>query len=111
MIESFDTQTFWINLNFPASTTLNVKNEWIISGSYSAEYEVWFHIYTPDDNTIIYEKTGASSRAFKFIAETADGYKIQIIAPTAFRITVTFESEQTGAIPIINILTRTLYIK
>lgn len=109
--ESFDTQTFRISLNFSASTTLTVKNGWTVSGSYSAEYEVSFYIYTPDEDTIIFEKTGASSGTFKFIAETAGGYKIRIMAPTASRITVTLESEQTGAIPIINILTGTLYIK
>lgn len=102
--ESLGTQTLSVSYYYPAKTKLNIKKGWMVSGSYSAERAVMFYIYTPDEETIMFKKTGVSSGIFKFIAETDGWYKIQIDSSWTARISVTFHAEQSSTVTILNFL-------
>ena len=106
--ESLGTQTLSVSYYYPAKTKLKIKKGWMVSGSYSAEGDVMFYIYTPDEETIMFKKTGVSSGIFKFIAEIDGWYKIKIDSSWNVRMSVTFHAEQTSTVTILNFLISTI---
>ncbi len=98
--EDYGTQRFTIS--YEATTTLTANKGWTVSGSYSASdnTQVSFFIYAPDGK-IIYEKTGASSGSFSFIADVTGGYKVKMRYYGIWTITVTLEARQTTKTTII----------
>lgn len=95
--EDYGSQSFTIS--YKATTTLTANKDWTVSGSYSASQDckISFKIYSPDGKTTIYEKTGASSGSFSFIADVTGGYKVEMIYSgyNPYQTTVILEAIQT----------------
>lgn len=100
--EDYGSQTFVVRYSSYdySSTTFIAKKGWTVSGSYSASDNVQISFYIMQNKTTVYEKTGASSGSFSFVADIDGSYIVKMMYNQYISgkssITVTLQAKQTG---------------
>ena len=100
MNEVLISQTLSVGRNGYSYTTLNVREQATVTGTYSRSpttgatgFVIW--IYAPDLETIMFLESGSASGSFRFVADISGSYRVKVFNGSTESCQVQIVAEQS----------------